>query len=124
MAFVLPERNQISPFNILMGTISGQLSRENIRKIKVQLRGHVNKEHLNKLKGGFDIIHVLQDRGLVSEKKLSFLRKLLQDCKLFALIELLDEYKQAVHMMNGKSKEGNWNITLINIVIFVDKIQT
>lgn len=124
MAFVLPERNQISPFNILMGTISGQLSRENIRKIKVQLRGHVNKEHLNKLKGGFDIIHVLQDRGLVSEKKLSFLRKLLQDCELFALIELLDEYKQAVHMMNGKSKEGNWNITLINIVIFVDKIQT
>lgn len=124
MAFVLPERNQISPFNILMGTISGQLSRENIRKIKVQLRGHVNKEHLNKLKGGFDIIHVLQDRGLVSEKKLSFLRKLLQDCKLFALIELLDEYKQAVHMMNGKSKEGNWNITLINIIIFVDKIQT
>ena len=124
MAFVLPERNQISPFNILMGTISGQLSRENIRKIKVQLRGHVNKEHLNKLKGGFDIIHVLQDRGLVSEKKLSFLRKLLQDCELFALIELLDEYKQAVHMMNGKSKEGNWNITLINIIIFVDKIQT
>ena len=107
MAFVLPEHNQISPFNILIGTISSQLSRENIRKIKVQLRGHVNKELLSKLKGGFDIMHILQDRGLVSEKKLSFLRKLLQDCELFALIELLDEYKQAVNVMSGKSKEGN-----------------
>ena len=107
MAFVLPQHNHISPFNILMGTISSQLSREIIRKIKVQLRGHVNKELLGKLKGGFDIMNVLQDRGLVSEKKLSFLRKLLQDCELSALIELLDEYKQAVHVMNGKSKEGN-----------------
>ena len=90
-----------------MGTISGQLSRENIRKIKVQLRGHVNKERLSKLKGGFDVMHILQERGLVNEKKLSFLRKLLQNCELFSLIELLDEYKQAVHVMNGKSKEGN-----------------
>jgi len=107
MAFVLHQHNQISPFSILMGTISSQLSRENIRKIKVQLRGHVNKELLSKLKGGFDIMRILQDRGLVSEKKLSFLRKLLQGCELFALIELLDEYKQAVYVMNGKSKEGN-----------------
>ena len=107
MAFVLPEHNQVSPFDVLMGTISSQLSRENIRKIKVQLRGHLNKERLSKLKGGFDIMHILQDRGLVSEKKLSFLRKLLRDCELFALIELLDEYKQAVHVMNGKSKKGN-----------------
>lgn len=123
MAFVLPEHNQISPFNILMGTISSQLSRENIRKMKVQLRGHVNKELLSKLKGGFDIIHILQDRGLVGEKKLSFLRKLLQDCELFALIELLDEYKQAVDVMSGKSKEGNQKKNLINIVIFIDKLQ-
>ena len=123
MAFVLPEHNKISPFNILMGTISSQLSRENIRKMKVQLRGHVNKELLSKLKGGFDIIHILQDRGLVGEKKLSFLRKLLQDCELSALIELLDEYKQAVHVMSGKSKEGNQKKTLINIVIFIDKLQ-
>lgn len=123
MAFVLPKHNQISPFNILMGTISSQLSRENIRKMKVQLRGHVNKELLSKLKGGFDIIHILQDRGLVGEKKLSFLRKLLQDCELFALIELLDEYKQAVDVMSGKSKEGNQKKTLINIVIFIDKLQ-
>ena len=107
MAYVLPEHNPISPFNILLGTISSQLSRENIRRIKVQLRGHVNKELLSKLKGGFDLIHILQDRGLVTEKKISFLRKLLQDCELFSLMELLDEYKQAVHVMNGKSKEGN-----------------
>ncbi|KAJ7371774.1 hypothetical protein OS493_023112 [Desmophyllum pertusum] len=106
MAYVSPEHSQISPFNILLGTISSQLSRENIRKIKVQLRGHINKELLSKLKGGFDVMHILQDRGLVAEKKLSFLRKLLQECELFALIELLDEYKQAVHVMNGKSKEG------------------
>lgn len=107
MAYVLPEHNPISPFNILLGTISSQLSRENIRRIKVQLRGHVNKELLSKLKGGFDLIHILQERGLVTEKKLSFLRKLLQDCELFSLMELLDEYKQAVHVINGKSKEGN-----------------
>lgn len=107
MAYVLPEHNPISPFNILLGTISSQLSRENIRRIKVQLRGHVNKELLSKLKGGFDLIHILQDRGLVTEKKMSFLRKLLRDCELFSLMELLDEYKQAVHVMNGKSKEGN-----------------
>ena len=109
MAYVLPEHNHISPFNILMGTISSQLSRENIRRIKVQLRGHVNKELLSKLKGGFELLHILQDRGLVTEKKLSFLRKLLQDCELFSLMELLDEYKQAVHVMNGKSKESNYN---------------
>lgn len=65
-------------------------------------------------------MHILQDRGLVAEKKLSFLRKLLQECELFALIELLDEYKQAVHhVMNGKSKEGNYKIALINIVIYL-----
>ena len=109
MAYVLPEHNHISPFNILMGTISSQLSRENIRRIKVQLRGHVNKELLSKLKGGFELLHILQDRGLVTEKKLSFLRRLLQDCELFSLMELLDEYKQAVHVMNGKSKESNYN---------------
>ena len=109
MAYVLPEHNHISPFNILMGTISSQLSRENIRRIKVQLRGHINKELLSKLKGGFELLHILQDRGLVTEKKLSFLRRLLQDCELFSLMELLDEYKQAVHVMNGKSKESNYN---------------
>lgn len=64
-------------------------------------------------------MHILQDRGLVAEKKLSFLRKLLQECELFALIELLDEYKQAVHVMNGKSKEGNYKLALINIVIYL-----
>ena len=106
MAYVVPERNHISPFNILLGTISSQLSRENIHKIKISLRGHINKELLGKLKGGFDLIHILQDRGLVTEKKLSFLRKLLQDCELPSLIDLLDEYKQAMHLMNGQSKEG------------------
>lgn len=107
MAYVVSEKSQISPFDVLLGTISSQLTRESIRKIKVQLRGHVTKEHLGKLKGGFDVIHILQERGLVTERKLSFLRKLLQDCELLALIELLDEYKQAVQVMNGKSKEGN-----------------
>lgn len=107
MAYVVSEKSQISPFNVLLGTISSQLTRESIRKIKVQLRGHVTKEHLGKLKGGFDVIHILQEQGLVTEKKLSFLRKLLQDSELLALIELLDEYKQAVQVMNGKSKEGN-----------------
>ena len=119
MAYALPEQNHISPFTILLGTISSQLSRENIRRIKVQLRGHVNKEYLSKLKGGFDLIHVLQDRGLVSEKKLSFLHKLLQDCELFPLIELLDEYKQAVRVMNAKFKEGNYTISNLTFVVRV-----
>lgn len=117
MAYALSQHNHISPFNILLGAISGQLSRENIRRIKVQLRGHVNKEYLSKLESGFDLIQVLQDRGLLAEKKLSFLRKLLQDCELFSLMELLDEYKQAVHVMNSKSKEGNYTISKLMFVV-------
>lgn len=117
MAYALSQHNHISPFNILLGAISSQLSRENIRRIKVQLRGHVNKEYLSKLESGFDLIQVLQDRGLLAEKKLSFLRKLLQDCELFSLMELLDEYKQAVHVMNSKSKEGNYTIRKLMFVV-------
>lgn len=117
MAYALSQHNHISPFNILLGAISSQLSRENIRRIKVQLRGHVNKEYLSKLESGFDLIQVLQDRGLLAEKKLSFLRKLLQDCELFSLMELLDEYKQAVHVMNSKSKEGNYTISKLMFVV-------
>ena len=101
------EYSSISPFSILLGTISGLLNRENVRRIKVQLRGHINKEILGNLKGGFEVIKTLQDRGLVTEKRLCFLRKLLQDCELLPLVELLDEYKFAVQGLNGKSKEGN-----------------
>lgn len=117
MAYTLPERNHISPLNVLLRTISSQVSRENIRRIKVQLHGHVSKEHLSKLKDGFDLIHILQNCGLVTEKKLSFLRKLLQDCGLFSLMELLDEYKQAHEAMTGECKEGNLYISQVPFVV-------
>lgn len=103
MAYAMLEGNHISPFSVLLGTISRELSREHIRRIKIVLRGHVNKENLGKLRGGSDLVHFLQDRGLVTEKKLSFFRKLLRDCELFSLVELLDEYKQTMQVMNGET---------------------
>lgn len=103
MAYAIPKGNHISPFAVLLGTISRELSREHIRRIKILLRGHVNKENLGKLRGGFELVHFLQDRGLITEKKLSFFRKLLRDCELFSLVDLVDEYKQTMQVMNGKT---------------------
>ena len=103
MTEALLKKSRVSPFTVLMGTISRQLGGEHLRRLKILLGGHINKENLSSLQCGFDLIHVLQKRGLVTEKKLSFIRKLLQDCELFSLVELLDEYKQTFQDMDGKT---------------------
>ncbi|XP_068702467.1 tripartite motif-containing protein 2-like isoform X1 [Montipora foliosa] len=106
MAEALLKKSRVSPFTVLMGTISRQLGGEHLRRLKILLGGHINKENLSSLQGGFDLIHVLQKRGLVTEKKLSFIRKLLEDCELFSLVELLDEYKQTFQDMDGKTGDN------------------
>ena len=86
----------ITPFNVLLGTISNNLNRDDVRRLKLQLQGHINKESLDKLKGGIDLIGILRQRGFISERKLAFFRRLLVECGLCVLASLVDEYKQAI----------------------------
>lgn len=91
----------ITPFNVLLGTISNNLNRDDVHRLKLQLQGHINKESLDKLKQGIDLVGLLRQRGFVSEKKLAFFRRLLVECELYVLAGLVDEYKQAIQNAGG-----------------------
>ena len=111
-------RNTITPFSVLLGTISNNLNREDVRRLKIQLQGHINKESLEKLKGGLDLVKILQQRGFVTDKKLAFFRRLLVECELHTLAGLVDEYKQALQSINLIAKEGILLSLLMSLMPF------
>lgn len=113
-AFSESRNAAITPFNVLLGTISNNLNREDVRRLKLQLQGHINKESLDKLRGGIDLVRVLQQRGFVTEKKLAFFRRLLVECELYTLAGLVDEYKQAL-----QTAVGGMSICLQLIAFFI-----
>lgn len=48
-------------------------------------------EHLD---SGLELTELLRKRGLVSEKKLAFMRKLLIEAKCLKQVNLVDEFKE------------------------------
>jgi hypothetical protein len=62
--------------------------------MKYLLQGHINKETLLQLESGIELTDVLKTRGLVSEKRLAFLRKLLVEAKCLKLVNLVDDFKE------------------------------
>jgi len=119
--------NSITPLHVLLGTISSQILKKDVSKIKVHLQGHLNKESLDSLRSGEDIINILYQRGIVNDKKLAFLRGLLAECGLLELVDLLDEYRKTraeaqsrqgiviAFMVDINGKEGNISLIRENI---------
>ena len=83
-----------APFSDLLSSIGQLLEGEEVRYMKFLLQGHVGKETLEYLETGEELTEVLRTRGLVSEKRLAFMRKLLIEAKCLKLVHLLDEYKE------------------------------
>jgi bacterioferritin (cytochrome b1) len=102
--------SSLTPFHVLLGTISSLLSREDVRHIRVQLQGHLNKECLDRLRVGHHVTEVLHQRGLVTDKKLAFLRKLLIGCQQEGLVLLVDEFKKSSTEPDGHVKQGTCSI--------------
>ncbi|XP_048589546.1 E3 ubiquitin-protein ligase TRIM71 isoform X2 [Nematostella vectensis] len=85
----------VTPFDVLLGTIANNLGRKDVRRMKIHLQGHINKECLDKLKNGQQVIDILCERGLLTERKLAFFRKVLLECGLEELAGFLEEFKRA-----------------------------
>lgn len=83
-----------SPFSVLLHNIGQDLELSKVRYMKFLLQGHVGKETLEYLETGLELTDTLRKRGLVSEKRLAFLRKLLIEAKCLKLVHLLDDYKE------------------------------
>ena len=83
-----------SPFNLLLRDIGRELKLSDVRYMKYLLQGHVNKETLEHLDSGLELTEMLRKRGLVSEKKLAFMRKLLIESKCLKQVNLVDEFRE------------------------------
>ena len=83
-----------SPFHLLLHEIGKELKMGDVRYMKYLLQGHINKETLEPLKAGHELIDLLRKRRLVSEKKLAFLRKLLIEANCLKLVNLVDDFKE------------------------------
>ena len=83
-----------SPFNLLLQDIGKELKLNDVRYMKYLLQGHVNKETLEHLDSGPELTELLRKRGLVSEKKLAFMRKLLIEAKCLKQVNLVDEFRE------------------------------
>lgn len=89
-------------FPSLLHEIGQSLDVESVRYIKYLLQGHINKETLQNLSdSGLDLVEILQKRGLVSERRLAFLRKLLVEVKCLKLVHLVDEFKEKLSPGTG-----------------------
>lgn len=78
----------------LLQDIGNDLELEDVRYMKYLLQGHINKETLQHLESGDELTKVLKTRGLVSEKRLAFLRKLLVEAKCLKLVNMVDIFKE------------------------------
>lgn len=83
-----------SAFQTLVKDIGKQLTLSDVRYMKYLLKGHVNKETLQNIDSGQELIEVLRKSGLVSERKLAFMRKLLIEAKCLKQVNLVDEFKE------------------------------
>lgn len=92
--FMSSVTEEYSPFQTLLKDVGRQLKVTDVRYMKYLLQGHVNKETLQNLDSGQELVEVLRKRGLVSERKLAFMRKLLVEAKCLKQVNLVDEFKE------------------------------
>lgn len=83
-----------TPFHVLLRDIGKDLKLSDVHYMKYLLQGHVNKETLEHLDSGQGLTELLRKRGLVTEKKLAFMRKLLIEAKCLKQVHLVDEFRE------------------------------
>ncbi len=93
----------LQSLDILLGTFSKMLTGQDVHRAKRELRGHVEKECLQKIRNGRDLVELLRAYGLVGERKLAFLRKILHDAGLIGIVAVLDEYVATKEKRNAKT---------------------
>ena len=89
----------------LLTTIGNEITPETLSRLKILLRGHVDKEVLDHVQSGPALLHTLSKRGLVTDKRLAFLRKLLKETKKCRLVTYIDSYKDKHCTRPGSGKQ-------------------
>ena len=84
---------QNSAFLDLLTIIGGEIPEEALSKLKILLRGHVDKDVLDYTETGSQLLLILHKSGLVTNKRLSFLRKFLKEAKCTTSLNYLDSYE-------------------------------
>eukprot|EP00794_Sanderia_malayensis_P007363 gene7363-8183_t len=103
-------RVNIQSIDVLLGTFSKMLSGTDVHRAKRELRGHVKKECIQRIRNGRDLVELLKAYGLVGDGKLAFLHKVLQNAGLDESVAVLDEYiatKGSEKSKKTKSTEKN-----------------
>ena len=84
---------QNNAFLDFLTVIGNEIPKEALAKLKVLLRGYVDKEILDySVENGTQLLLILHKRGLVTNKRLSFLRKFLKEAKCSTSLSYLDSY--------------------------------
>lgn len=93
---------QNNAFFNLLTVIGNEISKEVLSKLKVLLRGHVDKDVLDYIETGPQLLLILHKRGLVTNKRLSFLRKFLKETKCTTSLSYLEIYEDRNKTWTGK----------------------
>ncbi|XP_028408454.1 uncharacterized protein LOC114531021 [Dendronephthya gigantea] len=86
------QSEQNNTFLDLLTIIGNEIPGEALCRLKVLLRGHVDKDALKSIETGSQLLLILHKRGLVANKRLSFLRKFLKEAKCLTSLGYLDSY--------------------------------
>jgi hypothetical protein len=86
----------------LLTVIGNEIPEDALFKLKFLLRGHVDKDVLDYIESGAQLLLVLNKRGLVTNKRLSFLRKFLKEAKCTTSLKYLDIYEDENKPWGGK----------------------
>lgn len=93
---------QNNTFLDLLTVIGDEIPGEALSKLKVLLRGHVDKNVLESIENGRQLLLILHKRGLVTNKRLSFLRKFLKETKCITSLSYLDSHDDKYKTWDGK----------------------
>ena len=106
------EQNGI--FLDLLAVIGNEIPEDALFKLKVLLRGHVDKDVLDCIENGSQLLLILHKRGLVTNKRLSFLRKFLKEAECSTSLYYLDTYED-----KNKSWSGKFVLVQISFFFFI-----
>ena len=99
---------QVHNFLDLLTVVGNEIPADALSKLKVLLRGHVDKDALNYVETGSQLLLILHRRGLVTNKRVSFLRKFLKDAKCEASLSYLNSYEE-----KNKTPTSTFEITVL-----------
>ena len=86
------EDNDISTFKLLLHTFAKMISIPGVQKMKHELKGHLSKDILRRVKTGKDLVGLLYNNGFLNDNKLMFFKKILRNASLHELEDILTEY--------------------------------